>query len=124
MQGLPPRLDLVVQSLRDSFGVKYVYCWHGLSAYWSGVAPPSYAPEAAKYQARIIYSNPPESVKEIEPSMAWNPSVVSGIGVVEDVRQLYNDMHSYLAQSGECRPFWTGPSPPRSLPVSSDKHAG
>ena len=32
--------------------------------------------------------------------MAWNPSVVSGIGVVQDVDELYNDMHSYLASSG------------------------
>ncbi len=44
---------------------------------------------------------PTAGLVEIEPSMAWNPSVVSGIGVVEDVDELYNDMHSYLASAGE-----------------------
>ena len=36
--------------------------------------------------------------------MAWNPSVVSGIGVVQDVDELYNDMHSYLASAGQTFP--------------------
>lgn len=43
---------------------------------------------------------PTAGLVEIEPSMAWNPSVVSGIGVVQDVDELYNDMHSYLASAG------------------------
>ncbi len=93
-------MDLVVQSLRDAYGVQYVYCWHGLSAYWSGVAPASHSVEAAKYESRIVYSDPSPSLKEIEPSMSWNPSVVSGIGVVQNVRDLYFDMHAYLSQAG------------------------
>ena len=44
---------------------------------------------------------PTAGLVEIEPSMAWNPSVVSGIGVVENVDTLYNDMHAYLASAGE-----------------------
>ena len=49
---------------------------------------------------------PTAGLVEIEPSMAWNPSVVSGIGVVQNVDELYNDMHSYLASSGmSCRSF-------------------
>ncbi len=49
-----------------------------------------------------LYSfiQPTAGLVEIEPSMAWNPSVVSGIGVVQDVDELYNDMHSYLASAG------------------------
>ena len=43
---------------------------------------------------------PTAGLVEIEPSMAWNPSVLSGIGIVEDVRALYGDMHAYLAASG------------------------
>ena len=43
---------------------------------------------------------PTAGLVEIEPSMAWNPSVVSGIGVVQSVDELYNDMHSYLASAG------------------------
>ena len=32
--------------------------------------------------------------------MAWNPSVVSGIGVPNDMGDVYRDMHSYLATCG------------------------
>ena len=45
---------------------------------------------------------PTAGLVEIEPSMAWNPSVISGIGIVDDVDELYRDMHSYLASSGIC----------------------
>ena len=33
----------------------------------------------------------------MDPPFAWNCQVVAGAGVVENVQQLYNDMHSYLA---------------------------
>ncbi len=33
----------------------------------------------------------------MDPPFAWNCQVVAGAGVVEDVQQLYSDMHSYLA---------------------------
>lgn len=55
----------------------------------------------AKYDARIMYAIPTPGLAEVEPSMSWNPSVVAGIGVVADPAVLYNDMHSYLASSGE-----------------------
>ncbi len=32
--------------------------------------------------------------------MAWNPSVISGVGVVDNVRDIYSDMHAYLAAAG------------------------
>ena len=47
-----------------------------------------------------MYAQPTAGLAEIEPSMAWNPSVVSGVGVPADVRKLYADMHSYLSASG------------------------
>ena len=37
---------------------------------------------------------------EVEPSMAWNPSVLSGIGIVDNILDLYTDTHSYLAAAG------------------------
>ena len=55
----------------------------------------------AKYDARITYATPTPGLAEVEPSMKWNPSVVAGIGVVMDPAPLYNDMHSYLAESGK-----------------------
>jgi len=36
-------------------------------------------------------------VTDVDPPFAWNCQVVAGAGVVEDVQQLYSDMHSYLA---------------------------
>jgi hypothetical protein len=36
--------------------------------------------------------------------MAWNPSVISGIGIVDRVDELYWDMHSYLASAGASSP--------------------
>ena len=51
-------------------------------------------------EVAACWLQPTAGLVEIEPSMAWNPSVVSGIGVVQNVDELYNDMHSYLASSG------------------------
>ena len=39
VQEEPERLGDVVASLRQLWGLKHIYCWHGLAAYWSGVAP-------------------------------------------------------------------------------------
>ena len=36
-------------------------------------------------------------VVDVDPPFAWNCQVVAGAGVVENVQQLYHDMHSYLA---------------------------
>ena len=58
------------------------------------------APGVAKYKSRLVFAKPTQGLYEIEPSSAWNPTVISGVGVVEDVDQLYQDMHTYLADSG------------------------
>ena len=99
-QGRTEDLASVVRSLRRSFGIEYIYAWHGLSAYWSGIAPASESSRMAKYNARILYAQPTPGLAEIEPSMSWNPSVISGVGAPEDPAVLFNDMHSYLAGSG------------------------
>ena len=38
LQGLEPQLGEVVKSLKQAWGVEYIYAWHGLPAYWAGVA--------------------------------------------------------------------------------------
>eukprot|EP00803_Ostreobium_quekettii_P009062 evm.model.scf_1268.6 EVM.evm.TU.scf_1268.6 scf_1268:41483-45214(-) len=53
-----------------------------------------------KYGARIEYAKPGGTLLEIEPSLAWNPSVLGGVGVVDRPEELYNDMHSYLSEAG------------------------
>ena len=45
-------------------------------------------------------AQPTAGLVEVEPSMAWNPSVLSGIGIVDNILDLYTDTHSYLAAAG------------------------
>lgn len=96
--GKPEDLASVVAHLRTKLDVDYIYCWHGLSAYWSGVCPES--PAMRKYRPRLVYARPPRSLREIEPSMLWNPSVLGGLGAVYDPAPLFRDMHTYLAAAG------------------------
>ena len=44
-------------------------------------------------------------VRDVDPTFAWNCQVVAGCGVVEDIRELYSDMHTYLA--GQCSSIWS-----------------
>ena len=96
--GKKENLASVVSYLRSEMKVEFIYCWHGLSAYWSGVCPDS--PAMRKYRPRVVYARPPRSLREIEPSMMWNPSVLGGLGAVYDPTPLFKDMHSYLAAAG------------------------
>ncbi|GMH43621.1 hypothetical protein BSKO_11543 [Bryopsis sp. KO-2023] len=91
-------LSDVISYLKQEFGVQYIYCWHGLPAYWSGVMPEE--PGVAKYNSRIVYAKPTRGVLEIEPSLAWNPAVLCGMGVTDSVEDLYVDMHEYLMSAG------------------------
>ena len=47
---------MVVSSLKQLYGLHYIYCWHGLSAYWSGVSPDPNERDVAKYNASLHYS--------------------------------------------------------------------
>lgn len=47
---------MVVSSLKQLYGLRYIYCWHGLSAYWSGVSPDPKELGVAKYNATLHYS--------------------------------------------------------------------
>ena len=35
-----------------------------------------------------------------QPSMAWNPAVLAGVGVIQNPARLYMRMHEYLSNSG------------------------
>jgi len=96
--GRSERLWEVVAHLKSKFGLQYVYCWHGLPAYWAGIMPD--APEMSRHGATIMYAHPTPGVLEVEPSMAWNPAVLAGVGVLSEPAAVYRDMHGYLAGSG------------------------
>jgi hypothetical protein len=59
------------------FGIRYVYCWHGLPAYWGGVMPgtPSLAGLTG---SSLVYPKPTSSIAEVEPSLMWSPAVLAG----------------------------------------------
>ncbi|GLC45302.1 hypothetical protein PLESTB_000307100 [Pleodorina starrii] len=106
--GVPEALGTVVAHIKRKFGVRYVYCWHGLPGYWAGVMPTDTGygsssgggAQVPGLTSHLRYAAPTSGVLEIEPSMAWNPAVLAGIGVVDDPSRLYNAMHRYLADSG------------------------
>ena len=54
MQGRGEQLGAVVDSLKRLYGLRDVFCWHGLSLYWSGVSTEEAA--VAKYGARLVFS--------------------------------------------------------------------
>jgi hypothetical protein len=58
------------------FKLDYVYCWHGLPAYWGGVMPGEQA--MLPLQSRVLFPKATPGVEEVEPSMAWNPAVLAG----------------------------------------------
>jgi raffinose synthase len=91
-------LKHVVKHLKKELSVEHVFCWHGLSAYWSGVSVGS--EEMIKYSPHVTYASPPDTILVVEPSMNWNPAVLAGIGAIYDPFHLYNDMHSYLSSCG------------------------
>ncbi|MEW5300241.1 MAG: hypothetical protein WDW36_003183 [Sanguina aurantia] len=93
--GKEERLGDVVAQLKAQYGLQFVYCWHGLPAYWAGVMP-----DMEGHPGTVLYASPTPGVLEVEPSMAWNPAVLAGIGVVNNPDKLYNAMHKYLADSG------------------------
>ena len=62
------QLGSVVSSLKQLYGLRYIYCWHGLSAYWSGVSPDPKEHGVAKYKASLHYSEviPPDSLLSLK----------------------------------------------------------
>lgn len=59
------------------FGVRHIYCWHGLPAYWGGIMPNAPALEGIT-GSRIVYPKPTASIAEVEPSLLWSPAVLAG----------------------------------------------
>ena len=98
LQGKPGALGQVVAVLKAVYELDHIYVWHGLSAYWSGMSHEE--PGVAKYKPRLVFADPTPGLQEVEPAMAWNPSVTSGIGVPADMGEVYRDMHTYLANAG------------------------
>jgi len=90
-----------VNTMKTKFkALDLVYAWHALPGYWGGVA--HNAPEMAHLEPVLVYPHPSPSVREIEPSVGWEPSALCGLGAVplEHTDSLYQGIHGYLKGSG------------------------
>ncbi|KAI8529105.1 hypothetical protein RHMOL_Rhmol12G0200200 [Rhododendron molle] len=88
-----------IDTIKEKYGLKYVYMWHALAGYWGGLLPSS--ENLKKYNPKIAY-----------PVQSPNLGIITdigldilekyGVGIIdpEKVYDFYNDQHSYLASSG------------------------
>ncbi|KAJ1403267.1 Glycosyl hydrolases 36 [Sesbania bispinosa] len=89
-----------IRTIKQKYGLKYVYAWHALLGYWSGVDPTS--DEMRKYNPKIV-------------SVVQSPGNLShvvcdvvqciekgGVGLIDPLKinEFYDDLHGYLARCG------------------------
>ena len=93
-------LAKVVRKIKTDLGVEYVYCWHALLGYWGGIHPDE--ENVAKYGSVIKYPRHTPGCLTVEPSQAWDPLTVGGVGVPspDALQHFYVVMHDYLSESG------------------------
>jgi len=74
----PGGLASVVAHAKQVHGVRQLYVWHALHGYWGGVAPS--ARVAGRHGVTMVDVVPSPGLLEVEPSMAWDPVTLGGIG--------------------------------------------
>ena len=91
--------DVVARIKR--LGVDHVYCWHALFGYWGGLHPD--AEEMKRFKPVMTTPRHTPGLLAVEPSQAWDPITLGGVGVAEraeDLGSFYEELHAYLARSG------------------------
>ncbi|KAF7838231.1 putative galactinol--sucrose galactosyltransferase 2 [Senna tora] len=93
-------LNDFVDSIKDNFGLKYVYMWHALAGYWGGVLPSSEAMK--KYNPKLACPIQSPGVTGNLRDIAMDSLEKYGVGLIdpEKIYDFYNDYHSYLASCG------------------------
>ncbi|KAF7123407.1 hypothetical protein RHSIM_Rhsim12G0169600 [Rhododendron simsii] len=89
-----------VTSIKEKYGLKFVYMWHALVGYWGGVLPSS--EKMKKYNPKMVYpKQSPGNVGNLR-DVAMDSLEKFGIGLIdpEKVYNFYNDLHRYLASCG------------------------
>jgi raffinose synthase len=83
-----------------ALGVEHVYCWHALFGYWGGLHPDE--PGVARFEPKMTRPKHTPGVLTVEPSQAWDPITLGGVGVAppERLAQFYRELHAYLAAAG------------------------
>ena len=92
-------LGRVVARIKQ-LGVHHVYCWHAFFGYWGGLHPAE--PGVAKYAPVMKHPEHTPGVLTVEPSQAWDPITVGGVGMVTErkLAEFYWELHAYLAAAG------------------------
>jgi hypothetical protein len=91
-------LKTVVSSIKNEYGVEYVYAWHAMGGFWGGLGVDD--PEMAKYSPKLLNPVPTPSILEVDPAVAWVQPVVAGVSLPLDPTLLHQGMHSYLSSCG------------------------
>ena len=84
-----------------ALGVDRVYCWHALFGYWGGLHPKM--PGVRKFGPPVLKTpTHTPGVYAVEPSQAWDPITLGGVGVVPSasLARFYAELHAYLAAAG------------------------
>ncbi|KAK6148257.1 hypothetical protein DH2020_019169 [Rehmannia glutinosa] len=98
--GSTTNLKELIHDIKENYGLKYVYMWHALAGYWGGVLPSSET--LKKYNPKLEYPvQSPGNIGNIR-DIALDSLEKFGVGVIDPkkIYAFYNDMHSYLANSG------------------------
>lgn len=86
-----------IDSIKDKYGIKFVYVWHALAGYWGGVLPSSETMK--KYNPKIAYPiQSPGNTGNLR-DIAMDSLEKYGVGIIEPQKifEFYNNLHSYLA---------------------------
>jgi len=74
-----------VQHVKKEFGLDFVYCWHALHAYWSGVSPSAAGVQA--YGSQITFPTPTPGSCAATSALASAPSGSSAASVLHGALQ-------------------------------------
>ncbi|KAL3512672.1 hypothetical protein ACH5RR_025389 [Cinchona calisaya] len=98
--GSKANLKDFLETIKTKYGLKYVYLWHALAGYWGGLLPSSESLQ--KYNPNIEYPvQSPGNLGNIT-DIVMDSLEKYGVGIVDPqkIYDFYNDLHSYLANSG------------------------
>ncbi|XP_010250976.1 PREDICTED: probable galactinol--sucrose galactosyltransferase 2 [Nelumbo nucifera] len=89
-----------IKDIKERYGLKFVYVWHALVGYWGGLLPTSKSMK--KYNPKIAYPvQSPGNVGNVR-DIAMDSLEKYGVGIIDPTKiyDFYNDLHSYLSNSG------------------------
>ncbi|KAI3775431.1 hypothetical protein L1987_50007 [Smallanthus sonchifolius] len=90
----------IVNIVKNTYGLKYVYVWHAIIGYWGGVRPEAEGME--EYGSSMKYPMPSKGVIANDPVWKTDMLVVQGLGLMnpKKVFKFYDNLHRYLAAAG------------------------